>query len=78
MDGTYSLSEVKSDGLDEIHEAPVLAQRDHSVLEVNMTETVEPGVYLPGTGGVRIEDTVVIKQDGISILTLFPKKFLQV
>ncbi|WP_444219492.1 M24 family metallopeptidase [Dialister succinatiphilus] len=62
----------------EIHEAPVLAQRDHSVLEVNMTETVEPGVYIPGTGGVRIEDTVVIKQDGISILTQFPKKFLQV
>lgn len=62
----------------EIHEAPVLAQRDKSLLEVNMTETVEPGVYIPGTGGVRIEDTVVIQQDGISILTQFPKKFLQV
>lgn len=62
----------------EIHEAPVLAQRDTSLLEPNMTETVEPGVYVPGTGGVRIEDTVVIKQDGISILTLFPKKFLRV
>lgn len=62
----------------EIHESPVLAHRDKSVLEENMTETVEPGVYIPGIGGVRIEDTVVIKQDGISILTLFPKKFLSV
>lgn len=62
----------------EIHESPVLAPRDHSVLGVHMTETIEPGVYIPGTGGVRIEDTVVIGKDGISILTKFPKTFLQV
>ena len=62
----------------EIHESPVLALRDTSLLEANMTETVEPGVYLPGTGGARIEDTVVIKQNGIAILTQFPKKFLKV
>lgn len=61
----------------EIHESPVLAARDSSVLQSNMTETIEPGVYIPGTGGVRIEDTVVIKQDGISILTHFPKTFLK-
>lgn len=62
----------------EIHEKPVLAPRDKTVLAPHMTETVEPGVYIPGTGGVRIEDTVVIEQDGISILTAFPKKFLRV
>lgn len=62
----------------EIHEAPVLAPRDHSVLMVGMTETVEPGVYIPGVGGVRIEDTVTIEKDGISVLTKFPKKFLRV
>lgn len=62
----------------EIHESPVLAPRDHSVLEAGMTETVEPGVYIPGTGGVRIEDTVVLMENGISILTKFPKTFLKV
>lgn len=62
----------------EIHESPILAPRDASILKVGMTETVEPGVYIPGTGGVRIEDTVVIEKDGLSILTKFPKKFLRV
>lgn len=62
----------------EIHESPILAPRDSSILQVGMTETVEPGVYIPGVGGVRIEDTVVIEQDGLSILTKFPKKFLRV
>ncbi len=62
----------------EIHETPTLSPRDHTVLCAGMTETVEPGVYIPGVGGVRIEDTVVIEKDGISILTKFPKKFLRV
>jgi Xaa-Pro aminopeptidase len=60
----------------EIHEAPVLAPRDHTVLKENMTETVEPGVYVPNVGGVRIEDTVVIKQNGLQVLTKYPKKLL--
>lgn len=46
-------------------------------MKENMIETVEPGVYIPGIGGVRIEDTVVIKKDGIEVLTKFPKKFLR-
>ena len=62
----------------EIHETPTLSPRDRTVLCAGMTETVEPGVYIPGVGGVRIEDTVVIGKDGISILTKFPKKFLRV
>ena len=61
----------------EIHESPFLSARDHTVLKENMIETVEPGVYIPGIGGVRIEDTVVIKKDGIEVLTKFPKKFLR-
>lgn len=60
----------------EIHEAPVLAARDTSILRSGMTETVEPGVYIPGIGGVRIEDTVSVHDEGISIFTKFPKEFL--
>ena len=41
-----------------------------------MIETVEPGVYIPGVGGVRIEDTVIIGQNGIEVLTVYPKKFI--
>lgn len=77
MDSYFTHALGHSVGL-EIHEAPVLAPRDHSVLMVGMTETVEPGVYIPGVGGVRIEDTVTIEKDGISVLTKFPKKFLRV
>lgn len=60
----------------EIHESPVLAPRDATVLAEHMIETIEPGVYIPGIGGVRIEDTVAIQKNGISILTKFPKEFL--
>ena len=61
----------------EIHEKPVLAAREKTVLAENIVITVEPGVYIPGTGGVRIEDTTVIHRDGISVLTKFPKEFIQ-
>ena len=77
LDSYFTHSLGHSVGL-EIHEGPTLSPRDTSVLQSGMTETVEPGVYIPGVGGVRIEDTVVIKEDGISILTKFPKKFLRV
>lgn len=60
----------------EIHETPVLAPRDKTILMPGMVETIEPGVYIPGIGGVRIEDTVAIQKEGISILTKFPKEFL--
>lgn len=60
----------------EIHEKPVLAARDKTVIAENVVITVEPGVYIPGTGGVRIEDTTVIHRDGIFVLTKFPKTFI--
>ena len=63
-------------GLD-IHEEPRLSPLAKSVLKENMVVTVEPGIYLPGQFGVRIEDFVVVKQDGIENLTRSPKELIE-
>jgi Xaa-Pro aminopeptidase len=60
----------------EIHEAPRVAATARGSLEAGSVVTVEPGVYLPGVGGVRIEDTVVVTPDGADPLTEFPKDLL--
>jgi Xaa-Pro aminopeptidase len=57
----------------EIHEAPRLAAESADVLEAGNVVTIEPGVYLPGLGGVRIEDLAVVRKDGVELLTTFPK-----
>jgi Xaa-Pro dipeptidase len=54
----------------EIHEAPSLAHGSASVLDASMIVTVEPGVYLPGQGGVRIEDTLVVPAAGAEPVVL--------
>ncbi|AGB40504.1 Xaa-Pro aminopeptidase [Halobacteroides halobius DSM 5150] len=62
----------------EIHEGPRLSWQDDKVLKPGMVVTVEPGVYLPDWGGVRIEDIVVVQEDGCQILTQTPKELLTV
>jgi Xaa-Pro aminopeptidase len=57
----------------QIHEAPSLARGSASIMAADMCVTVEPGVYLPGRGGVRIEDSGVIRPDGYHVLTLTSK-----
>lgn len=55
-------------GLD-VHEGPALSPRHEAPLEPGMVVTVEPGIYLPGWGGVRIEDDLVVTEDGCRTLT---------
>jgi len=61
-------------GLD-VHEAPTVGKRQERLIEVGMVFTVEPGIYHPETGGVRIEDMVVMREGGVEILTSLSRDF---
>ncbi|EUJ40641.1 M24 family metallopeptidase [Brochothrix campestris] len=60
----------------EIHEGPNASMKSTHVLQPGHIITDEPGIYLPGVGGVRIEDDILIKEDGIEVLTQSSKKLL--
>jgi Xaa-Pro dipeptidase len=55
-----------------------LNQKNSVKLKEDMVFTVEPGIYIPGFGGVRIEDDILIKKEGIKILTKYPRTFLEI
>ncbi|MCG3089045.1 M24 family metallopeptidase [Sporosarcina cyprini] len=60
----------------EVHEGPALSFRSETVLVPNMAVTVEPGIYLPGIGGVRIEDDIIMTETGNERLTHSPKELI--
>ena len=60
----------------EIHELPFMSRRCGETLAAGMVITCEPGIYIPGWGGVRIEDSVLIREGGAECLTAFPKDHL--
>lgn len=60
----------------EIHEAPNVSSRSQWVLQEGMVITIEPGVYIPGWGGIRIEDSVIVKGYGCEIITTSPKQLI--
>jgi Xaa-Pro aminopeptidase len=62
----------------EVHEAPVLSRESSDTLAPGQVVTIEPGIYVPGLGGVRIEDLAVVRDDGVELLTAFPKDLIVV
>jgi Xaa-Pro aminopeptidase len=61
-------------GLD-VHEQPRLSRNSQTVLQPGMVVTVEPGIYLPGWGGVRIEDNILVTRHGAEVLSSVPKEW---
>lgn len=63
-------------GID-VHEEPRISSKNSRILEDNMVFTIEPGIYLPGRFGVRIEDTVVLNRDGAHPFQIFTKQLVE-
>ena len=61
-----------------VHEYPRVGPNSKDILENGMVFTIEPGIYIPEIGGVRIEDDILIKENGIEVLTKSPKNLLKI
>jgi Xaa-Pro aminopeptidase len=61
-----------------VHEAPRLSTESSNTLVAGNVVTIEPGIYLAGLGGVRIEDLAIVGEDGVELLTSFPKQLVEV
>jgi len=57
----------------EVHEPPYITSTDNTVIEEGMVFSIEPGIYLPGQFGIRLEDIVIIRSDGPEILSDLPR-----
>ncbi len=62
----------------EVHEPPYIVEGNEMVLRPGMTFTVEPGIYFPDLGGVRIEDNVAVTAEGSETLTTFPRELIRI
>lgn len=58
----------------QIHEKPAISWRSKDLIDRGMVFTIEPGVYIPGFGGIRIEDMIVVGKEGAEVLTSLPKR----
>jgi Xaa-Pro aminopeptidase len=61
-----------------VHEAPAITAKTEALLEANMVVTIEPGIYLPNVGGIRMEDMVLVTENGGEVLTHLRKDLLQI
>lgn len=59
----------------QVHEGPMMRPGSQQILQAGMVVTVEPGIYIPNWGGIRIEDDVLVTADGCEVLTSVPKDF---
>ncbi len=59
----------------EVHEAPALSEKSTAILRAGMVVTVEPGIYIPGEFGMRLEDLVLVKENGAEVLSRAPRNF---
>lgn len=71
----YGHSAGHAIGLD-VHESPVLGYGNTAIIEEHMVLTIEPGIYIPNLGGIRIEDDVVMTKNGAKVLTTLTKELI--
>ncbi len=62
----------------EVHEEPSMITGNQTMLKEGMTFTIEPGIYIPGVAGVRIEDDILVQSNGHLVLTAFPKRLITI